>query len=247
MKIVKKALYSTLMLACFSFVTSVSAQEKTATKVDSTKPRAVLFKVHEIKPVENEDGAITHCDFLVTFYNRTTESFRGATVNMGWTDKVSERYFSDTVEEPVENNVRRGRSSRDNEEKLGTIVTSVDMPSLGSYKQASVKASVKTEKCFLLLDNLNYQVSACTMLGQGEDLHSSRRSKATKDDASCANLFEYVDSKNPEYYDEFKNISFSEQERLLSEEKKHDTSDIESVYKEAIKNFEKAESVLGNI
>ena len=147
----------------------------------------------------------------------------------------------------MENNVRRGRSLRDNEEKLGTIVTSVDMPSLGSYKQASVKASVKTEKCFLLLDNLNYQVGACTMLGQGEDLHSSRRSKATKDDASCANLFEYVDSKNPEYYDEFKNISFSEQERLLSEEKKHDTSDIESVYKEAIKNFEKAESVLGNI
>ena len=90
MKIVKKALYSTLMLACFSFVTSVSAQEKTATKVDSTKPRAVLFKVHEIKPVENEDGAITHCDFLVTFYALNFCLFRIYSVNIAFEVAVNE-------------------------------------------------------------------------------------------------------------------------------------------------------------
>lgn len=247
MKVVKKALYSTLMLACFSFAASVHAQEKATANADSTKPRAVLFKIHEIKPVENDEGTITHCDFLVTFYNRTTESFRSATINMGWTDKVSERYFSEDATEPADENIRRSRSSRNNEEKLGTILTNVDMPSLGSYKQASVKATVKTDKCFLLLDNLNYQVGSCNMLGEGETLSSSRRSRATKEDASCANLFEYVDSKNPEYYDEFKNISFSEQERIMAEEKKHDTSDIDNVYKETIKNFEKAESVLENI
>ena len=247
MKIVKKVFYFTLMLACFSFATSVSSQEKAEAKQDTTKPRAVLFKIHEIKPVENDDGVVANCEFLVTFFNRTNESFRGATINMGWTDKVSERYFSDSVaDESADNNMRSNRSGRA-EAKLGTITTSVDMPSLGSYKQASVKAMVKTEKCFLLLDNLNYAVSACNMLGQGEDLSTTRRSRVTKTDSSCGNLFEYVDSKNPEYYDEFKNISFSEQERIMAEEKKHDTSDIDSVYKEAVKNFEKAESVLENI
>ena len=60
-------------------------------------------------------------------------------------------------------------------------------------------------------------------------------------------MFEYVDSKNPEYYGEFKNISYTEQERLLSDEKKQDISDIEATYEKIVKNFEKADSIINNI
>ena len=60
-------------------------------------------------------------------------------------------------------------------------------------------------------------------------------------------MFEYVNSQNPEYYDEFKNISYSEQERLLSDEKKQDISDIESTYETIVGNFEKADSIVNNI
>ena len=241
MKIVKKALYSTLLLACAAMISPVNAEE--AKTDDTTKPRAVLFKLHDIKPALNADGAVTHCDFLVTFFNRTDESFRSAQVAMGWTDEVSERYFSEEGSEEAPAPVRNMNKG----DKLGSITTKVDMPSLGSYKQASVKASVKTDKCFLLLDELEYKVESCTMIGKEEKASGSRRRAKSSATSECANLFEYVDSKNPEYYDEFKNVSFSEQERMIAEGIKHDTGDLEETYKAAIKNFEKVQDTLGHI
>ena len=91
MKIVKKALYSTLMLACATMITSAQAQTTTEATT-TTKPSAVLFKIHEIKPVVNTEGVVTNCDFMVTFYNRTTKGLRPAKIEMGWTDNVSNRY-----------------------------------------------------------------------------------------------------------------------------------------------------------
>ncbi len=251
MKIVKKALYSTLMLACVSMLNPAQAQTEEAT----SKPRAVIFKLHEIKPVMDTEGVITNCDFIATFYNRTDDSIRQAKIELGWTDNVSDKYVIDPEAEEQEEVVVSKpfmRSSRNNkqEEKLGDIITTVDMPSLGAYKQVSVKGTVKTEKCFLLLDNLEFKVSSCTIVGKDTETKTSsrRRSAATKEAApECANLFEYIDSQNPEYYDEFKNISFSEQERLFADDRKQDISSLESTYEQVIKNFEKAEKIIGNI
>ncbi len=256
MSIFQKAWCSTLALFFTAGAFTVQAQEAVPVEAQTTKPRAVLFKVHDIKPVENTEGIITHCDFLVTFYNRTTDSLRQAQIDMGWTDKVSERYkidAEDSEEDSTSNRTRSSRSSRNSEPVLGEITTSVDMPALGAYKQATVKGSVKTEKCFLLLDNLEFKVASCSIIGQndnnGSSSRSSRRSRVTsnRNTSECANLFEYVDSKNPEYYDEFKNISYSEQERLTSNEKKQDISDIEASYNTIIKNFERADNIINNI
>ncbi len=254
MKMLNKALLSSLSIALGLASFGAYAQEAEPQQEDTTKPRAVLFKVHDIKPVENTDGVVTHCDFLVTFYNRTTDSFRQAKVDMGWTDEVTERYVIDDEEKKEDKNTRVVNRSgqRNNEVKLGEITTSVEMPALGSYKQATVKGSVKTEKCFLLLDNLDFNVASCSIIGQNDNNNqaaNSRRSRVanTRNTSACANLFEYVDSKNPEYYDEFKNISYSEQERLLNNEKAQDTTDIESTYENIVSNFEKADKVVSSI
>ena len=257
MSILRKAWCSTLALAFTAGAFAVQAQEAAPAEEQTTKPRAVLFKVHDIKPVENTEGVITHCDFLVTFYNRTTDSLRQAKIDMGWTDEITERYMIEgTGEEEKTASTARPRASRNSrnaEPVLGEITTSVDMPALGAYKQATVKGSVKTEKCFLLLDNLEFNVASCSIIGQtndsGSSARSSRRSRVTasRNTSECANLFEYVNSQNPEYYDEFKNISYSEQERLLSDEKKQDISDIESTYETIVGNFEKADSIVNNI
>ena len=256
MSIFKKAWCSTLALAFTVSAFAVQAQEApTVENAQTTKPRAVLFKLHDIKPVENTEGTITHCDFLVTFYNRTTDSLRQAKIDMGWTDEVTERYFAEEDDEKkTSSRTRSNRSSnRIAAPVLGEITTSVDMPALGSYKQTTFKGSVKTEKCFLLLDNLEFNVSSCSSIGDNannnENTRNSRRSRvaASRNASECANLFEYVDSKNPEYYGEFKNISYTEQERLLSDEKKQDISDIEATYEKIVKNFEKAASIINNI
>jgi hypothetical protein len=249
MKIVKKALYSTLMLACATMITSAQAQTTTEATT-TTKPSAVLFKIHEIKPVVNTEGVVTNCDFMVTFYNRTTKGLRPAKIEMGWTDNVSNRYEIDAeYKETTKVEEKRVASSRKQDEKLGDILTSVDMPSLGSYKQATVKASVATEKCFLLLDNVSYRVATCSIVEEGEDNNTSRRRSAGRNNASaeCVNLFEYVDSSNPEYHDEFKTISFSEQERIMLEDRKQDVSTLENSYNEIVKNFEKVEKTISNI
>lgn len=249
MSIVKKALCGTLGLALGAM--AFSAQAQNAAGEPSTKPRAVLFKVHDIKPVENTDGVITHCDFLVTFYNRTNESLRQAKLDMGWTDEVTERYVIDGNDVKTTPSAARSqnRNARGNV-SMGEIATSVDMPALGAYKQATVKGTVKTEKCFLLLDNLDFNVSSCSIIGKdAEQQQNSRRGRvaSSRNNSECASLFEYVDSKNPEYYDEFKNISFSDQERILRDEKKQDTSDINASYDNVMKNLEKTNSVLMNI
>lgn len=255
MSILKKAWCSTLALAFTGAAFAACAQEAAPAEDQTTKPRAILFKVHDIKPVENTEGVVTHCDFLVTFYNRTTDSLRQAKIDMGWTDEITERYLIDEADAQSETSTRTRstRSSRNAEPVLGEITTSVDMPALGAYKQATVKGSVKTEKCFLLLDNLEFNVASCSVIGQNaEGDNSSRGSRrtrvaASRNNSECASLFEYVNSKNPEYYDEFKNISYSEQERMLNDEKKQDVSDIEITYDKIIANFEKANSIISNI
>ncbi len=249
MRIITKILCSTLALSTLAF--NVAAQEADE---QTTKPRAVLFKVHDIKPVENTEGVVTHCDFLVTFYNRTTDSLRQATIDMGWVDSVTERYLIDEESAKAET-AEKARQNRPmvaaNAKKMPDVTTSVEMPALGAYKQATVKGSVKTEKCFLLLDNLDYNVSACSIIGKDDNSQpdNSRRQRmtASRNTSECANLFEYVDSKNPEYYGEFKDIPFSEQERLLNNEHAQDTTDIQTSYENAVKNFQKATEIMENI
>ena len=103
----------------------------------------------------------------------------------------------------------------------------------------------------MLLDSLNYNVTSCNIIGKSDNSNSNdlRRSRiaASRNTGECANLFQYVDSKNPEYYNEFKNISYSEQERLLSNEKAQDTTEMEETYGKIIKNLEKANSVIADI
>ena len=235
------------MLACAAMITPAQAQTADST----SKPRAVLFKLHEIKPVMNAEGEVTHCDFMATFYNRTEESLRQAKLELGWNDTVSDKYMAkEKKKESKAENKNSRASAKVEKDKLAEIVTSVDMPALGSYKQVSVKASVKTEKCFLLLDNLEFRVNYCSVVSKDADnSYTSRRRMVANREApsECANLFEYIDSQNPEYYDEFKNISFSEQERLIIEDRKTDISDLEKSYDSIVQNFEKAEKIIKNI
>lgn len=247
MKTAFKTLCSTLTIVLGLSAGMANAQEA---QEETTKPRAVLFKIHEIKPVINSEGVVTSCDFLVTFYNRTTESFRQAKLNLGWTDDVSGRFLTEEFEESQPASNQNNRNSRLPQKNNSEITTTIEMPSLGSYKQASVQGNVKTEKCFLLLDKLDFQVESCNMIGKEEaENQNTRRQRinAGRNASECASLFQYVDSKNPEYYDEFKNISYSEQERQLNGVKLQDTTDIQNAYDNVNTNLNKTSDILTQI
>ena len=57
----------------------------------STRPDAVIFKIHDIDPVL-EDGVVKGCNYMITLYNRTSINFRTFTVNLDWPDVVDERF-----------------------------------------------------------------------------------------------------------------------------------------------------------
>ena len=74
-----------------------------------------------------------------------------------------------------------------------------------------------------MFDNLKFDVSVCNVLGQ-EGSSNNRRARDTQNASNCAGLFAYVSSKHPEYYGEFKEISYEEQveQEKSAEEKEMD-------------------------
>ena len=223
------------------------------------KPQVILFKIHDIKPVLDTEDNIVACDYTATFYNRTPINIRQAKIQLGWTDKVSERYLIENVgsEEPQTNEnddenqeekapeVQRQAGSVEN---LGTFRSTLMIPALGSLKQVSVQGQVDTDKCFVLFDNIQFNVSSCHILGQ-ETMPDTRRGRvdADKDQLGCASLFAYVNSKHPEYYSEFKKISYEEQMEHEKTQEEQEKEMIQTIGKAISSNLDKTDSVLEEI
>ena len=255
MSVVNKALCGILSVVAVLFVSVASAEDAKEVKetkeadVATTKSRAVLFKIHDVTPIKDTEGLITDCDFLITFYNRTPTALQSAKLALGWTDDVSERYLKDLDDsESLPVNEPRPFPSRNGEKNLGSLITAVDMPALGAYSQISVKGSLKTDKCFLLLNPLKFNVEACNLIESNQtSTRTGPRNLASRANVECAGLFQFVDFTNPEYYDEFKEISYSEQEALLGKEKETNLDEINAKYNAVVTSLEKASNILSNI
>ena len=224
------------------------------------KPQVILFKIHDIKPVVDEEGEVKSCEYTATFYNRTPVNIRQAKIQLGWTDEVSERYSIDNTsfdeQNEQENQNKDAEERKEPEaqkqssagENLGTFRETLSIPALGSLKQVSVQGQVKTDKCFALFDNIKFNVTSCSILGQDTAIDTRRgRVDADKDQLNCASLFAYVNSKHPEYYSEFKKISYEEQiehEKTVEEKEKEV---IQTIGKNISKNLNDTDSVLDEI
>ena len=259
MNVVNKALGGFFVLSVVFFAGLATAEETQTqsqtqpqdASVSVSKSRAVLFKIHDVTPVKNADGLITNCDFLVTFYNRTPTAFQSAKLEFGWTDEVTDLYLTDIEEtEKASQNQPKTAPARNGVKTLGNVTTTVDMPAVGAYSQISVKGSLKTEKCFLLLTPVNFNVETCNMADGNDNRSSSRsatRTLPSRANAECSGLFQFIDYTNPEYYDEFKEISYAEQEALLGKEKETNLDDINTKYNAIVTSLEKAGNILSNI
>ena len=236
-------------------------QEPTINPVFVNKPQVILFKIHNIKPVTNAEGNVSACEYTATFYNRTPVNIRQAKIQLGWTDKISELYSVDNLdfdEKKIANTEKNDEEQEDiapetqkqsaPNEDLGTFRSVLNVPALGSLKQVSVRGQVDTDKCFALFDNIKFSVSSCNILGQDTATETRRgRIDADKDQLNCAALFAYVNSKHPEYYSEFKQMSYEEQlaqEKTVEEQEKEM---IQNINKAISKNFDETDTILEEI
>jgi len=211
----------------------------------ANKPQAILFKIHDIKPILNSDGVVMSCEYTATFYNRTPLSLRQAKLDFGWTDEISDLFPIDETA-PAEKTEDKPSKNAPKVESLGTIQSSVDVPALGSLKQVSVRGTAQTDKCFALFDTLKFKVSNCNVLNQ-ESSPENRPLRVNGGDSSCTALFTYVNSEHPEYYGEFKAISYEEQIQQEKTQEEKEQEIIDSVNKKISTDLTQTDTIVSNI
>jgi len=230
---------------------AAAKEQKAETSAElQEKPNAILFKIHDVTPVKNAEDVVTACQYMVTFYNRTPFNLRQAKIDFGWTDTVSDLFLTEDnqQEEDDGKKAKNAAAKKAAQNTLGNVLSSVELPALGSLKQISVQGTVETEKCFILLDAMRFNVSECSFLGQ-EAAGASRRGRADtlRSRAGCAELFSHVTPQNPEYYGTFKEISYSEQQTEEKAAEEAEKEAIETFKKAVSENFEKTNEILSNI
>ncbi|MBS4773035.1 MAG: hypothetical protein KHX55_02020 [Proteobacteria bacterium] len=220
-----KLLLCALGYGLASFAGNASAAEDT-----------VLFKIHDIVPVKNADGNVVACDIGATFYNRTANEIKNASLNLVWTDEV----IGEAITQEERSAKEAQRANRRNVPRYNTasyssksIVLKLRLPPLKSYQQVTLKSKVNTDRCFLLLNDMEVDVLNC---GNSSGDKKSKLPVAAQ--SSCEGLFTYVSPASPEYYNDFQAISVAEQiaqEDTLLQTKK---DALTNAYQDALKQVD---------
>ena len=197
---------------------------------------AVLFKIHDIVPVKNADGNVVSCDVGATFYNRTANEVTNASLNLIWADEV----VADAINQEERNAKEAQRLNRRNVARYNTatyndrnVTMSLRLPPLKPYQQVTLKSKVVTDRCFLLLNDMEIEVTNCgTSADTGKSGVSSRAAAA-----ACSNLFRFVGPKSPEYYSEFRPVSAEEQNAQEQNQSDQQKQEINSLYKETVSSI----------
>lgn len=95
------------------------------------------------------------------------------------------------------------------------------LPTLKPYQQITLKSKVVTDRCFLLLNDMELNVTKC---GTSDEANAK----------SCANLFRFVGPKSAEYYSEFQKVSVDQQVALHNDKTDKQKQEVNSLYKETI-------------
>lgn len=227
---------------------ATSAKNKAVSARAKGKSDAVLFKVHDIASVKNTDGDVVACEFKVTFYNRSPKDISGATVLLNWKDKV----INGVIDEELKRSDEKNKMNNDGRYVRATSATekvtpievnaSVDMPAIKAYKQLTLSSRLQSDRCFLLLGNTDFKVSSCT----AADSQSSM-SMSSYGNSDCGGLFKFVSSKEPDYYKEFKKISYDEEKAAKKTAQEKDTQEMNKAYGEAVDSLNSASSILSRI
>ena len=226
-----KLLLCALSCGLVSFIGNVSAAEDT-----------VLFKVHDIVPVKNADGNVVSCDIGATFYNRTANEIKNASLNLVWTDEV----IGEAINQEERSAKEAQRANRRNTPRYNTasytdksIVLKLRLPPLKSYQQITLKSKVNTNRCFLLLNDMEIDVLNC-----GNSSGDKNTKSPSFVQSNCDGLFTYISPASPEYYYDFQAISVAEQtaqEDTLLQSKK---DALNSAYQDALKQLDEVNKTL---
>lgn len=229
-----------LMSAVLSMVAGVASAEPS--EADTSKKSAVLFKIHDIVPVKNSEGEVTGCDYNVTFYNRSSVNIGGAVMELEWDDTaVSEVIEQEKKADAAENDGNMNRAHSATERTTNKkLTTSIEVPAIAPSAQAVVSSSVNTDRCFLLIEDVNYKVKNCR-----SSVDSAANGRLGG--GSCDALFMFVSPQDAQYYLEFKAVSVAEQRKSAESEFDAKKRKIDEKYRKTMGSIDGINSVLSGI
>ena len=169
----------------------------------------VLFKIHDVGPEKDANGKVLYCSAGATFFNRTKTDIANASLTLKWTDDVigetiDQEERAQREQKRTNSNAQKARYSTSDFTKK-EIFLPIKLPPLKVNQQVSLKTKVDTDRCFLLLNDMDISIDNCGTVASGEK--TSRR--------GCENMFRYISPKMADYYTEFKEVS---QDELVSME-----------------------------
>lgn len=233
----------TILLAGAQTVCPVSVAM--AASDDATEE--VLFKIHDISPVKNRDGEVVACDFHTTFYNRSPNEINEAVVNLVWKDTSLENVINEEKNEDAQKRNRNAnRAYSETERRTSTEVsTQVEISGLKSYKQVTLDNRINTDRCFMLLQQVDFSVKSCSAKG----VTAAGRSNARRNNAisPCARMFKFVSPESEQYYLDFKEITLDEEKSKDEAQKREKMSQTDSVYAKTIEALNSANNALSVI
>lgn len=200
----------------------------------TSEANGIIFRIEDIKPQKNENDLVDKCSFMVTVFNRMDKEVQEANLDFIWKDSISAKYkIQDgdvkTVAKP--------------EEALTVITKAITLEKVPPHQQKSFEFTVDTDKCFLLLDQLEYKVNSCIAEGDKIVVRNNRRIGT----GSCMGRFDYINSKNPEYYSEFKDVPESVLQQQAEEAKQAELAGIKEAFEAALANIEEIDAELDKI
>ncbi len=224
----------TFILSLFGVigVTTVSQAQMSSSEV--------IYKIHDVSPVK-ENNEVVSCDFSVTFYSRAPQMVSNLELNLSWVDEVIDNQIKAEKQEKVldaNGNVAgyRGQSKTESytAKKIGTDVS---VPPLSPSKQLSIKANIKTDRCFLLLQKPMLSVRKCRYgNGQAEEMIGM-----------CNNLFRYISPEQGDYYSEFKPVSYEQEQKEIEDKAKKEKDELENIYENALSSVKRISETLNTM
>lgn len=207
---------------------------------DAYAASEVIYKIHDITPVK-QDNEIVSCDFSVTFFNRATQTVSNLSLDIGWKDEVIEDRIKEEKKEKIvdENDNFQGYSGRSKTEEFTSKVvsTNLSVPPLLSEKQISVKGSVKTNRCFLLLQEPEIVVRSCKFGVGNMDTNAG----------VCKRLFKFVNPQQGEYYTDFKTVSYDIQKKEDKQHSLNEQKDLDKLYNNALSSVKRISQTLNSM
>lgn len=226
-------------------VTVANINTASAAAPTQAKENAVLFKIHDITPVKNNDGEVVGCDYTATFYNRTDLVIRNAVLDLSWKDTaISEVIENEKKEDAAKNRRSLGRARSTTERNTDrTVEGQLEVPTIKPATQVEVKSRVNTDRCFLLIENVDFNTKSCNAeTPTGQDVNGRRR-----DGGNCTRLFSFVSPEDPQYYLEFKAITVDEEKAEIEQQRKKQRNETDEMYKKTVSAIDATNSIVSGI